>query len=447
MSGCKVLFSMAMVSIAVALCPLTTLGARGEQSDSWSGQESSPADELALAQQPPAPQPPAPQPPAPQPIAPQPPTVAAPLVRPPTPAGQRPAGPPPRPRSRFRTASLLASRGPLVRLASMPNMFGDSLGLGTQIWLLDYELYPLPQTFDPAYGTLVEVPGGGRRVKIAENNKALPMDRVYFMYNHFDNAAESYGLEVPGRTFSIDRYTLGVEKTFCDGLWSAEVRLPLGGGYGLTATDFSVEGGDVGNLAIIVKLLLHSSADGALGAGLGIDVPTAGDVAGVTPYSDYVFYNDAVHLSPWIGFLRAPGERLFYQGFVQVDVAANGNRAEFDGTRLGTVSDQTLLLADLEAGYWLYRNPRARCLNGLASILELHYTTTLEDADRISGGDGAQAMIFTNTANRVDLLNLTVGLHAELGLTTLSIGGVFPLREDSDRTFDAELQVFLNRRF
>ncbi len=298
-------------------------------------------------------------------------------------------------------------------------------------------------------GTLVDAPspGGGRSLKIGENNKALPTDRVYFSYNHFDNAMHSVGFDVPNRTFSVDRYTLGVEKTCSEGLWSAEVRVPFGGGFNLSTTDFGTNGGDVGNMAVIVKRLLHRNATGAVSAGLGIDTPTGGDVTGRTILSDYVYYNDAVRLSPWIGFLCAPDDSLFYQGFLQVDVPTNGNRVDLNGARLGSVSDQTLMMFDLQAGYWLYRDQSAHCLTGLATLLELHYTTTVQDADQVVGTDGNQYFVFTNTDNRVDIVNLTVGLQAEMGMTTLSVGGVFPLRTGSNRAFDAELQVFLNRRF
>ena len=327
-------------------------------------------------------------------------------------------------------------------------MFGDSFGVSNQLWLHD-GIYAPSYSFDPEYDSLIDLPapGGGRHLKITENNKALPMDRVYFSYNHFDNARQSVGLDVPNRTIPIDRYTLGVEKTFFDGQWSAEVRLPFGGGYHLSATDFGTQNGDVGNVGIILKRLLYSTPYGAIGGGLGIDTPTAGDVIGRTRSSEFVFYNDAVHLSPWVGFLRAPDDCFFYQGFLQVDVPTNGNRVDFGGNRLGTVADQTLMLIDLEAGYWLYRDRSARCLTGLASILEFHYTTTMQDADLIGGTDGDQYLIFTNTDNRVDIANLTVGLHAEMGMTTLSVGGVFPLSTNSNRIFDAEVQVFLNRQF
>jgi hypothetical protein len=46
--------------------------------------------------------------------------------------------------------------------------------------------------------------------------------------------------------------------------------------------------------------------------------------------------------------------------------------------------EQALMQLDLNAGYWVVRDPQARWLNGLAPSVELHYTTTLNNADIIS---------------------------------------------------------------
>lgn len=442
MLGYKVVRPITILSLGIVFCLVMICAAAAQEIDSWSASGPIPPDEVYVAQQPANAPPPPPAPPAPP---------VGPPVAPPAGAAQAPAAaaaapdrapppPPRRPSSRFDLTSMLAARSPLARLASMPNMFGDSIGLGEQIYDFDYEN-------NNGYGILVDVPpaGGSRHVKIAENNKALPMDRVYFEYHHFQNALQSGGPW--GRTFSIDRYTLGLEKTFRDGLWSAEFRMPFGGAYSYTVPGLGVEGAEVGNLAITLKRLLYSTSSTSVAGGLGIGVPTGGDITGQTWGGDYALYNDAVHLSPWLGFLRAPNDRLFYQGFLQVDVATNGNRVDLDGSRIGTLCDQTLMFVDLETGYWLYRDPYARCLNGLASILELHYTTTLQDADVVSGSDGFQSLTFTNMYNRVDVLNLTVGLHAEMGKTALGVGAVFPLSTSTNRTFDAEVQMFLNRQF
>ncbi|MCA9071151.1 MAG: hypothetical protein KDA84_19620 [Planctomycetaceae bacterium] len=92
----------------------------------------------------------------------------------------------------------------------------------------------------------------------------------------------------------------------------------------------------------------------------------------------------------------------------------------------------------------------------MAAIAELHYTTTLEDADIInfqpepalfnSGQDDFEGPTrIGNLSNRVDILNLTLGSTLQLGSsTTLGVAYVAPLRNELDRTFDGELNVQLN---
>ena len=56
--------------------------------------------------------------------------------------------------------------------------------------------------------------------------RPLPTDRVFFDYNHFDQA----NITANGAVVGLDRYTLGIEKTFCDGLWSVEIKAPIESG-------------------------------------------------------------------------------------------------------------------------------------------------------------------------------------------------------------------------
>jgi len=339
-------------------------------------------------------------------------------------------------------------RSPIVRLASVPNMFGDFFNQGGQL-----------RAVGGGTPALMDTPlaGGSRRVKIAENNKPLPMDRYYFMYNHFHNALEAKpNLNVPGllRRTSVERYTIGLERMFLDGLWSAEIRMPFTDSYGMSVPKFTVSGREIGNLALSLKRLLAAGPTGSLVVGLGIDVPTGSNVTGRVVSANYTMHNQAVHLSPYVGLLTLPNDRVFYQGFLQVDVAANGNRIDYTSTfpvtsgTFGKLTEQTLLHVDFSAGCWLYRNPRAPMLTGLASLLEFHYTTTLEDAQVLSGTVGPSSFQFGNLLNQIDVVHLTVGLHGELaGNTTLRVGAVFPLQNSLDNPFDAEVQVSVNRRF
>ena len=105
-------------------------------------------------------------------------------------------------------------------LSNTPFMIGDT-GAGTCFaftGLLDAEL---------SHPTLT-----CSRLNISENNSPLPTDRVYFSYRHFHNASNLrfYQFE---ESFDVNRFTLGGERTFCDGMMSVEMRLPLEQRFGL----------------------------------------------------------------------------------------------------------------------------------------------------------------------------------------------------------------------
>jgi hypothetical protein len=114
--------------------------------------------------------------------------------------------------------------------------------------------------------------------------------------------------------------------------------------------------------------------------------------------------------------------------------------------RWGVLTEQNLVHLDLQGGVWLFSDLDARNLTGLAAILELHYVSTINEADIIYASAAPNhTFSFGNHYGGLDLLNLTAGLHAELRQnTTLRVGAVVPLRPLPDRFFDSELQVSLN---
>ena len=136
-----------------------------------------------------------------------------------------------------------AASEPSARLAGTPNMFGDSYETGNGMWVSG------PDGFSSSAGPLG---GGGRSVKIAENDNCLPQDRVFFLYNHFHDAASIEDVPTVGpavqRSIALDRYTIGFEKTFRDGLWSLELRMPFGCGYDYESADFASGVGQLGDL-------------------------------------------------------------------------------------------------------------------------------------------------------------------------------------------------------
>ena len=339
---------------------------------------------------------------------------------------------------------LPASFGSVASTNSVPNMIGDFSNFGA---------LGIDDRFGSFLGATGATPfaaGGDRRFKVSENFNPLPQDRVYFNYNFYNNALRDVSL----RDRNLNRYTVGFEKTFLCESCSLDVRIPFASGLDSVQTLAAAspginDGTEFGNIRLIAKALLHQTSTTALTAGLGINLPTGDDGVLVSEFGNLmIFENEAVYLQPYLAYL-ATSDRFFTQMYVQMDFDANGYGVQhrFNGApiEVGRLNDQTLLLLDGLVGYWLYRDPTAsRYVRGIATVVELHYSTTVQDADVISAMD----TITTNVFNRVDLLNITAGVHTQIGpMSTFTVGAAAPLRDDEERVFDAELQVQFNRRF
>jgi hypothetical protein len=320
------------------------------------------------------------------------------------------------------------------------NMIGDFFGGGYSM-----RLGCLGSLGAPA--TNIAIAGADRRYKFAENNSPFPTDRLFFNYSHFHNAL----LTVDGRSANLNRGTFGLEKTFFDGLTSVEIRAPLLSG--LNSNQVFDPGADnvtneFGNVALAFKLLLVERPCFAMSTGLGIVLPTADDTLVSDSSGAPVFRmdNEAVYLQPFIGMSYTPNDRVFWQSFAQLDIDTGGNTAELIGGSSGVIRDQTLLFLDTSIGYWLFHDRRnGRILTGLAPIAELHYSTTTEGTNvlTLSSIDSV-----SNPNNRQDILNITGGLRMEvLGDSYLTLAGVAPLREGSDKLFDAEFGVQFMRKY
>jgi hypothetical protein len=360
---------------------------------------------------------------------------------------------------RAATASRLSS----TSLASVPNMFGDCGMTTANVTIFNTAGKITSGEF------MLPMVGGSRTAKMAENDIAMPVDRIFFGYNHYTDLFQmqtqpTFPSGAPGqfRQEPIDRYTMGVEKTFFNTWTSVELRMPFNGSFNATLPSLGVSNGSVGNLAVILKGLLYRGQSLGIGAGLGIDTPTGSDTVARLGTVNLRFQNQAAHLLPYLGFLYAPGDPqwgwgngLFMTGFLQADVATSGNNIQFVDpasamrTSLGKFNEQNLLFADLSVGYWLYRNPFAERWTGFAVVGEAHYTTSLQDPDLVAGTSGGAGAAITNTSGRFDIVNGTIALQALMfDASSLRVGGVFPMGSRQDqRMFDAELQVQFNRRF
>jgi len=130
----------------------------------------------------------------------------------------------------------------------------------------------------------------------------------------------------------VTRNIIGFEKTFFDNLTSLEFRVP----YAATlSSDITLDAGglrgetkpELGNMILYGKLLLLQNDEFALGAGLGVTLPTADDaiVRDAAGASVLRVANESPHLLPYLGFVWTPCPDVFWQGIVQLDVDTRGN--------------------------------------------------------------------------------------------------------------------------
>ena len=367
----------------------------------------------------------------------------------PTRPAPRPATPPQplRPEPQFNPFVNPQPNQPyLARLSRAPDMFGDSfIPLSATIQGAGSSTAPKTSVLD------LPLAGGSRRFK-NEHSRAMPTDRVFGTYHHFQNALESNGL-TPGfrsTNANVDRFTLGFEKTFAEGNASIELRLPLSVPTSLTSSDSMYRTDTVGDLVVTLKGLLYSDESQAVALGLAINTPTGSGLDVSLPNTgaggtNFTLDNNAVHLIPFVAYQAAPTEDFFFNGFLQFDTPTNPNSAQVRNLGAATVdrlkiNDQTLMYLDTSFGYWLFRDPDAEFLTGLAGLLELHYTTALNGPDVVA--DRNKIVTFGANSGRYDALNLTIALHTEIARnTTIRAGYVTPLRDGNHRFFDSEFTV------
>jgi hypothetical protein len=358
------------------------------------------------------------------------------------------------------------------------------------------------------------------RLNVSEGNTPLPTDRLYLSYRHFENATATRFFQYR-QDFNIDQYTLGGEKTFFNDMLSFEMRLPLEHRltsqpftYDVLNPPFFLDpvafppgftpmgGGtrtELGNVSFLFKALLVERADYAVSAGIGVTLPTAQDIEYLVTTDDTLVFpsipgltadssvlldvfvsNETVYIAPFTAWLWQPAPRFFHQGFFQVEVAANPssvvvagdglNDFYFNNVFIGTLDwrtpfptgrtnlhAQTLMRLNLGCGYVLMDNPRADFLRQLTTMFEMHYTSTLNDANTSSvpvfvegslGSIPVQSLDFGNRHNRVDIVNAVAGVSARVGNWVVTNGVAAPLKECScSRGFDFEYNLQMQRPF
>src|SRR5262245_3265260 len=278
------------------------------------------------------------------------------------------------------------------------------------------------------------------RTRLTDDQNPLPRDRVIFNYDYFANATIAPG------GYDVHRVAVGAEMTFLDQWASVEARFPFA-----STLDSSIDSGgltsratEIGNLFTALKFLLIRSDTVNVSTGVAVSWPTGEDTRLIGPEGQelIVIENRSYIVEPFLAVLFTPDERLFAQAWVHGGFDATGspvftnfeNRGRVEAGRL---RDQRLLTTDFQIGYWIVRNPTSSGLRGLAPFIELHYTTTLNNADVLNTVGG---FVVGSENRRYDEINITTGFTAMLGSNLLLTGGlVVPVGGDGDRFFDYQL--------
>lgn len=295
------------------------------------------------------------------------------------------------------------------------------------------------------------------QLRIAENVSPMPRDRIFLNYNFFSDAKFSDTFNA-----NVNRLTPGFEKTFMDGNASFELRAP----FAATIDPLVTLGGAVntdkvsfGNLNMTGKFLLYRTDVFALSTGLQVAVPTAKDtrIEAIDGVDLGRIYNRTTHVMPFIGFLSTPNDRFFSQGFIQPDVDASGSPVYANnfifgppGTnqleRVGKLQDQTRLYTSGSMGYWIHRaDSYDDLIQGIAPVMELHSTTSLQRADYVDAG--AFQAGDRNIRHR-EVINMVIGLHTQMRERRfISAAYAFPITGEADRQFKGEFRLMLNQLF
>jgi len=301
---------------------------------------------------------------------------------------------------------------------------------------------------------VVALPSAGGtvgRIKMAEDNSPLPRDRFIFVYDNFDS------VPFTNNGFTVNRYQFGFEKTFLDGRWSAEFRLPFASTMAAsTVQGFESTGTELGNVRLALKRILTQNQVFTTSSGVAVTLPTAADQVAVSSLDGselYRFKNQSVTIEPFIAALYTPNSRLFSQTWASINVDVSGgdltwNQNVFGGEGKTHVWDLPILAVSHQVGFWLVQKDTG-WLRGLAPFVELHWNYTiaqnelLKEVNKRSDGYGLTVQgIATNE------LNLTTGIMMMLGNNwNVGVGASAPLLQKPDRTFDAQVGVRANYLF
>jgi len=340
------------------------------------------------------------------------------------------------------------------QMLDAPEMFGDYRRAGPNLVIEPFSLLPTLETELP-------VAAGISGLRVAENNQALPADRVWTSYSHFSNAFEvrneSASSDGPPsiRTQSLDRSVIAIEKLLDDGRTSLEIRMPFGAAFNIAddidlgegSTSFGLESKSLGNLNLLLKRLLFADQGRAFSAGVGVELPTGSTTTISYDVLSASLNAEAVHFTPFVAYTESY-RRWFGHCFAQVDIAAGGDtfRATLESSDrafAGKIDQPVLVGLDAGLGYWVI--PLHAGGRGLAFISEIHSTIPLgDDADDVAIDGLLGTFAINQPSPNYEVVHSTFALHAALGNGwAIRSGVVFPLRDE--RAFQAEYMLQINR--
>lgn len=351
------------------------------------------------------------------------------------------------------------------RLSRTPDMLGDSF---QPPFLLTLQPQGPGGTFVKSHLSLA---AGSARAKVSEHNKALPHDRIYFNYNHFQNAVQRTAFidgvtQIVGQTANVDRFTLGGERTLFNGDMSIAMQLPLTSfpdadvtlpGLG-PAGRFKSDMGIAGNLSVVGKQLLVNSEDLLVSCGLGIELPTGADASVLSETNLFSVENESLFLQPFVALTLDNGD-AFVHSFLQLDVDVGASPltiTDLTGAAAtiaaGEITQPTLVHWDTTTGIWLARSEEARGITGIAAIAEFHLSSAVSSPEQLSGDvstlTGPSDFVLAPGSSRYTVSYVTAGIHAEIGQNqSLRVAGVFPLHNGVQQFFDSEVLVQFGRRY
>ncbi len=297
--------------------------------------------------------------------------------------------------------------------------------------------------------SVLALPGSGSsvgRIKMSEDNSPIPRDRLIFTYDSFGD------VPFTAAGVGVNRYQFGVEKTFRDGLWSAEFRLPFAGTLASTYTQGAeLKDAELGNLRFAFKRLWVQNQFMYLSTGVAVTLPTADDqtVNSIDGQLLYSFKNESVQVEPFVGILFTPTARVFAQTWASVNFDTSGgelrwNPDVFGGSGSARIWDLPIVCVDGQLGYWLVQR-QTGTLRGFAPFVELHYNQTIAQ-DRLIDevGNRTAREGLTVTAIGSTELNMTAGFLTQIGDNlNLSVGASVPLLNRPNRTYDWQVGVRL----